>query len=60
LSLEQETLQAARNRAEAALEAARTDLSNERTAASGQLQQSAADLSREIATTVLGRSMGSN
>jgi len=59
LSLEQETLQAARARAETALEAARDSLTQERSAASGQLRTSATDLSQQIATTVLGRSMGS-
>ena len=41
------------------LEAARDSLTQERSAASGQLRTSATDLSQQIATTVLGRSMGS-
>jgi F-type H+-transporting ATPase subunit b len=60
LALEQQTIQAARTRAEGFLEEARQSLSQERAAAASQLRETAAELSEQIATSVLGRSVGGN
>ncbi|MCP4872980.1 MAG: ATP synthase F0 subunit B [Proteobacteria bacterium] len=55
---EQEILAAARGRAEAHLEEARATLAAEHAAASVQLEAHAAELSRSVASSVLGRQIG--
>jgi F-type H+-transporting ATPase subunit b len=60
LAMEQETLQAARSRAEAFLEEARESLSNERVDATKQLEEAAGVLSQQIASSVLGRPLEDN
>jgi F-type H+-transporting ATPase subunit b len=60
LAMEQETLQAARTRAEAFLEEARNSLSKERVDATKQLEEAAGALSKQIASSVLGRPLEDN
>lgn len=60
LAMEQETLQAARTRAEGFLEEARESLSKERVDATKQLEEAAGALSKQIASSVLGRPLEDN
>lgn len=60
LAMEQETLQAARTRAEAFLAEARESLSLDRADASKQLEAAAGALSKQIASSVLGRPLEDN